>query len=81
MAYKEEQSPIASFIAEECFVKPSAQVTWKALKTAYVQWCAANDASPLLPGQLRKEFDRRGFKSAKGSANVTIRLGIGLLAT
>jgi putative DNA primase/helicase len=81
MAYKEEQSPIASFIAEECFVNPGTQVTWKALKTAYVQWCAANDATPLLPGQLRKEFDRRGFKSAKGSGNVTIRLGIGLLTT
>lgn len=53
--------------------------TYGAVKQVYFRWCEESKLRPLKPKELDKQLELRGYRRGKGSGNVAVWLGLGLL--
>ncbi len=77
--YRAEQDVLAAFIEECCWVDRNAQVKFKALWSAYQDWCQEAGEHSGSRMKFGKRLDERGFENRRGGKNVAMRAGIGLL--
>jgi putative DNA primase/helicase len=78
-SYRDEMDVLKDFLTECCFEHPTAWVTAKALYQAYREWCERNGLRPLDQRDFGLRLTERCFDRDRGTGNVHIRRGIGLV--
>jgi len=77
--YRAEMDELADFLGECVLVGEGLRCTYGAMKQAYFRWCEESKLRPLKPKELDKQLELRGYRRGKGSGNVAVWLGLGLL--
>jgi len=64
-AYREEQDPLASFLAERVEPSPGKRVASSELYAAYTAWAEANGEHPMSHTRLGRKLKERGWRSVR----------------
>jgi putative DNA primase/helicase len=77
--YRAEMDMFAAFREECCVTGQNLWVEFKRLYAAWEEWCVENHEEPGSSKRFAATLTERGYEAAKGTNNVAIRKGIGLL--
>ncbi len=78
-AYRAEMDELADFLGECTLEGEDLRCSYAAMKQAYFRWCEGSKLRPLKPKELERQLEQRGYRRGKGSGNVAVWLGVGLL--
>lgn len=63
--YREDLDPLGDFIAARCDINPTFSVTSGALYRAYLEWCEAENVTPVSQKRVTLYLQERGFKRGR----------------
>jgi putative DNA primase/helicase len=77
--YRTEMDTFGTFLAECCVLQRGAQMTNKALRQAYHEWCDENAEREQPQTRLSQTLQDRGIEKGRDHKGATIWYGVGLL--
>ncbi len=77
--YRAEQDVLAAFFGECCMIREGTWAPFKELYAAYVEWAEDSGERPESKRRFGSRLTERGFENGRGTDNVAVRRGIGLL--